>query len=188
MTPEFPIPVTDLDAGGREFSFAVRAAWVRGALEDTGASGSGKDGALKVRASKSGRDVVVRGQLDVDLVTPCARCLKDVTIHLHHPLTALMVPASDVRAAGKGKGGGGDDEESELTSEDLDVIAYSGETIALDELVRDELVLEIPIVPLCSEDCPGISPPPAREATSGEPAIDPRLMPLLRMKKQTEKQ
>jgi uncharacterized protein len=184
MTPEFPIPITDLDAGGREFSFAVRAAWVRGALEDTGATGSGKDGDLKVRASKSGRDVVIRGQLDVDLVTPCARCLNDVTIHLHHPLTALMVPASDMRAARSAKDG---DEDSELTSEDLDVLAYSGETIALDDLIRDELVLEIPIVPLCSEDCPGISPPPAQQAASDAPAIDPRLMPLLRMKKLPEK-
>jgi uncharacterized protein len=133
MTPhEFPIPTTDLDAGGREFDFAVRPAWVR---------------------------------------------LEDVTIHLHHPVTALLVPASDIRAASK-------DADAEMSAEELDVIPYSGETIALDDLVRDELVLEIPIVPLCSEDCPGISPPPAKEDATGEAAIDPRLRPLFRMKKE----
>jgi uncharacterized protein len=186
MTPEFPVSIADLDAGGRELKFAVRAAWIRGALEDTGATAAGPDGELNVRVSKSGNDIVVRGRLDVELVTPCARCLADVTIHLEHPLTALMVPSSEVRS-------GRDDGEVELNPEDLDVVPYSGETIALDDIVRDELVLEIPIVPLCSEDCAGISPPPAARTrgTDGdvteEAAIDPRLLPLLRLKKMTEK-
>jgi uncharacterized protein len=98
-----------------------------------------------------------------------------------------MVPASEMRGAGRAG------EEVELTAEDLDVVTYSGETIALDDIVRDELVLEVPIVPLCSEDCPGISPPPARDAKQGEAsateeaAIDPRLLPLLRLKKMNEK-
>ena len=183
MTTEFPVSIADLDAGGREFKFPVRAAWVRGALEDTGATAAGADGNLDVRVSKSGRDVVVRGTLDIDLQTQCARCLSDVTIHLSHPLTALMVPASEIR-------GGRDGDEVELTAEDLDVLPYSGETIALDDLVRDELVLEVPIVPLCSEDCAGISPPPAvKGEASEEAAIDPRLQPLLRLrlKNSTEK-
>jgi uncharacterized protein len=185
VTPEFPVSIADLDAGGREFKFAVRAAWVRGALEETDATAAGPDGKLDVRVSKSGHDVVVRGRLDIDLQTHCARCLKDVTIHLEHPLTALMVPASDVRSAGRASNDG----ELELTAEDLDVVPYSGETIALDDIVRDELVLEVPIVPLCSEDCAGISPPPQEgDATrSEEAAIDPRLLPLLRLKKITEK-
>ena len=181
MTPEFPVSIAELDAGGREYEFAVRAAWVRGALEGTDATAAGPDGKLAVRISKSGHDVVVRGQLDIELKTQCARCLKDVTIHLEHPLTALMVPASEMR-------GGRAGEEVELSADDLDVVPYSGETISLDEVVRDELVLEVPIVPLCSEDCPGISPPPAPEGeATGEAAIDPRLLPLLRLKKLNEK-
>jgi uncharacterized protein len=185
VTPEFPISVAELDAGGREYKFPVRAAWVRGALEDTDATSAGTDGALDVRVSKSGHDVVVRGRIDIDLQTQCARCLKDVTIHLEHPVTALMVPASEIRAGGRA---GRDGEEVELSAGDLDVVPYSGETIALDDLVRDELVLEVPIVPLCSEDCAGISPPPAVEGdANGEAQIDPRLLPLLRLKKLTEK-
>jgi uncharacterized protein len=180
--PEFPVSIADLDAGGREFTFAVRAAWVRGALEDTDATAAGTDGKLDVRVSKSGRDVIVRGKVDVDLRTQCARCLQDVTIHLAHPITALMVPASDIAANGRGSA------DEDLSPEDLDVVTYSGETIALDDIVRDELVLELPIVPLCSEDCAGISPPPALEGdANGEAQIDPRLLPLLRLKKLTEK-
>ncbi len=180
---EFSIPVADLDAGGRSIAFPVRAAWLRGALEDTEASAAGTDGSLDVRISKSGTDIVVRGQLKAELAVSCARCLGPVTLHVDHPLTALMVPASELKAR-KGEDNGGAD----LENEDLDVLAYHGETVALDELVRDELVLEIPMIPLCSEDCPGISPPPLNDAASSDQnAIDPRLAPLLRLKKMNEK-
>ena len=49
---------------------------------------------------------------------------------------------------------------------------------------QDELVLEIPMIPLCSDACPGISPPPVAEGVAREEnGIDPRLSPLLRLKK-----
>ena len=180
--PEFPVPLADLDAGGREHTFPVRAAWIRGALEDSDATAAGPDGKLDVRVSRSGTDVVVRGHLKADLQMPCARCLENVSLHLEHPVTALMVPAAELRV------GNSADEEAEMAPEDLDVLTYSGDIVALDDLVRDELLLEIPMIPLCSEDCTGISPPPARSGdVSGEPAIDPRFAPLLRLKKMSEK-
>ena len=47
--------------------------------------------------------------------------------------------------------------------------------MVLDDLVRDELLLGIPMIPLCSEGCPGIRPPASgRDADAG---IDPRLRP-----------
>ena len=182
MSHEFPIPIADLDVSGREVKFPVRAAWIRGALEESDATAAGNDGLLDVRVSKSGNDVVVRGHLTADLSVPCARCLEKVALHIDQPLTALMVPASELRSAAQ---------EEDLSPEELDVMTYSGDTVALDELVRDELLLEIPLIPLCSEDCPGMSPPPTRGSDTGgqasESAIDPRLAPLLRLKKMTEK-
>jgi uncharacterized protein len=182
MSHEFPIPIADLDVSGREVKFPVRAAWIRGALEESDATAAGTEGMLDVRVSKSGNDVVVRGHLTADLVVPCARCLEKVTLRIDQPLTALMVPASELRTASK---------DEDLSPEELDVMTYSGDTIALDDIVRDELLLEIPMIPLCSEDCPGMSPPPPRGSDAGEvtpeSAIDPRLAPLLRLKKMTEK-
>jgi uncharacterized protein len=176
-TAEFSIPIHDLDAGGREQRFPVRAAWLRGALEDCDATTAGDDGSLDVRVSKSGTDIVVHGHLKADLQSSCARCLKDTIIHVDQPISALFVSGSTARAER-----GGDED---LPNEDLDVLTYSGDTLVLDDLVRDELVLEIPMIPLCSEDCAGMSPPPSAEPA--EPAIDPRLAPLLRLKKTTEK-
>lgn len=170
---EFAIPVRDLDAAGRPYRFPLRSAWLRGALENTEVATTERDGLVDVRLSKSGHDVVIRGKIEAELVLPCARCLEPARFSVREDLSALATeearskrPASD---------------EEELTGEDADVIPYDGETVVLDDLVRDVLLLGIPMIPLCSEACPGISPDLAR--ASGDEGLDPRLKPLLRLKK-----
>lgn len=198
MAHEFPISVADLDAGGRAFRFTVRANWVRGAFEGHEATAASTDGVLAVRASKSGHDVVVDGTLDATLSVPCARCLTPFELPLHSDIQVLYVPASRVKAPAPKKDVAGpgtekrsakekeDEEEYEFTSEEADTLGYDGETVVLDDLVRDELMLEIPMIPLCSEACTGMSPAPGEpqapsEAGQGQ-RIDPRLAPLLQFR------
>lgn len=193
---ELSIPVHDLDAAGKEVRFRLRAPWVRTLLaegtDDVAAKhgsppievATPNDGELEVRVSKSGTDVVVHGTLKADLTLPCARCLEPAAVRIEQPVTVLMVPRSAMKAGGHG------DEERELTEEEADVLPYDGDVVVLDDLVRDELLLAIPMIPLCSEDCAGIRPipgaQPAEAALETETAIDPRLRPLLRLKKQLQ--
>jgi uncharacterized protein len=179
---EFEIPVRDLDAAGKPFRFPVRAAWLRGALEGTSVGASERDGALELRLSKSGTDVVVRGTLEAHVTAPCARCLEPAPVAVKETISALAVPAPGARASA------GAQDDDDLSPEQADFIAYDGETLVLDDLVRDELLLGIPMIPLCSEACPGIQPQPAPvepEAAAVE-RVDPRLRPLLRLKKNTQ--
>ncbi len=182
--PEFTIKSVDLDAGGKDYRMAVRAPWIRGVLEDHEASATDKDGVLAVRASKSGTDIVVHGTLDATLTVPCARCLEPFETELHADIGVLYVPGSKVKQPGP-------DGEVEYTLQDAeaDTLPYDGETAVLDDLVRDELLLGIPMIPLCSEGCPGMSPAPetnARPSPSSEEAIDPRLAPLLAFRGKTK--
>jgi uncharacterized protein len=178
MTPnEFSFPVNDLDAGGKAVRMPIRAAWLRGVLEGTDIGASAKDGELDVRLSKSGTDVVVRGTLSAELLVPCSRCLEPAVVSVREDVSVLAVP----EAHDRGSGEGGDEEDGEL--EESDVIPYDGETVVLDELVRDELLLGIPMIPLCSESCPGIRPEHPQGAETA--SIDPRLRPLLRLKDKT---
>lgn len=185
VSHEFSVPARDLDAGGKHVRFIVRAAWIRGALEGTDVQQGGADGAIDVRLSKSGTDVVVRGTLAAELSVPCARCLEPARVIVSEPISALVIPAAELAPApkGKGKGEGQDDGDDEpaMAGREAEVIPYDGETVVLDDLVRDELLLAVPMIPLCSESCPGISPEHPEE--SAGPAIDPRLRPLLRLKK-----
>jgi uncharacterized protein len=223
-TPEIKFSVGDLDAGGKQFTFPLRAAWLRGILEGHEATVTGPDGELDVRASRSGNDVVVHGTLRVQLEVPCARCLTPVPLDIDEVLSLLFVPGRvaplpvapkaeakvetkapreprDARDdAKRKKRKRAEEEEYEMSPEDADTLHYDGEVVVLDDVIRDELILETPIFPLCSEDCPGMSAPPGdvpgagkgskattNDAGGGEsPAtktdVDPRLLPLLRLR------
>jgi DUF177 domain-containing protein len=179
-THEFSFPVHDLDVSGKRFRLPVRSTWLRGVLEGTEIDASGRDGNLDLRLSRSGSDVVVRGTLAADLLVPCSRCLERVVVPVREEVSALAVPAVEARGPRTHSPGKERDEDAELAAEDADMLAYDGETVVLDDLVRDELLLGIPMIPLCSEGCPGISPEPSEgEAVA---SIDPRLRPLLGLK------
>lgn len=176
---EFSVSVHDLDAAGKSFRFPVRAAWLRGVLEGTDAQAAATDGELDVRLSKSGTDVVVRGALAAELTAPCARCLAPARLRIHEPISALVVPASALAAP--------DPSDDDAPVGDADVITFDGETVVLDNLVRDELLLGIPMIPLCSEACPGIRPEtsPKAESPAATSDVDPRFRPLLGLKRPT---
>ncbi len=189
MNPaEFSFPISALDAGGKHVQMPIRATWLRGVLEGTAVGPSDGDGELDVRLSRSGNDVVVRGTLAADLVVPCSRCLEPATVLVREEVSLLAVPSAST-PQGRGKHDEtDDDDEAGGDSGEADIIAYDGETLVLDDLVRDELLLGIPMIPLCSEACPGIRPersPSSDAAGSPEDAIDPRLRPLLRLKNKT---
>ena len=180
---DFTIKTSELDAGGKDYSFTVRAPWIRGMLEGHEATATARDGKLAVRASKSGADVVVHGTLDANLNVPCARCLAPFDIDVHADLSVLYVPGAKVKAAEA-------DGEVEYTLEDgeADTLPYDGDTVLLDDLVRDELLLGIPMIPLCSDDCPGMSPGPGSDAKAPSVTkdIDPRLAPLMAFRDKTK--
>jgi uncharacterized protein len=193
-TPEFSFPVNELDAGGKQFRLPVRAAWLRRALEGTDVGAAQRDGELDLRLSRSGPDVVVRGTLSADVTVPCSRCLEPTVVSVREELSTLAVPkgTAGVSQAPRGRQDADkkdkkarettdldDDDES---PEEADVLVYEGDQLVLDDLVRDELLLGIPMIPLCSEACPGISP---EVSVTEEAGIDPRLVPLLKLKNKT---
>lgn len=207
MHPIFAVSVHDIDAGGLARSFELPLSWLEHTLGDTDVSPTGP-GHADVRLSRTGHDVIVRGNVKATLAQPCARCLGPTTTDVEGELSLLLRPARGEPAApghrhaphgaaakeAAKRGGGGkdaargngaprrrDDEEYEFSSEEADHDVYDGETVVLDEFLREALLLEVPSFPLCSEDCPGIRPT-SRAAPQREEPIDPRLSPLRALK------
>lgn len=162
---------------GKDYSFPLREAWLVEALEGTSVrhdSVSG-DGSLSVRASRQGKDIVVHGRLAAGLIAECARCLADAPLAVDAAVGALLTARSaDLRP---------EPDELELTPEDLEREFFSGDRIELDAMVREQLLLEVPIKPLCDEGCPGIEVPAsvAGPANLSEGVVDPRLAPLMKL-------
>lgn len=182
IVAHFTISINDLSETAKAYAFAVDEAWVRQSLEATGVRPAEVEyrGALDVDVQLQGKDVIVRGRLLASVVTECARCLETARIDVDTEVVSLLSPKSAAAAYA---------EELELSADELDQDTYTGDEIHLDSLVREQILLDVPIQPLCAPDCSGLEVPPkvagpqdlkaaARAATGG---VDPRLAPLLSM-------
>jgi len=181
----FQIKVQELDAGGKQYRFPITHAWLDESLQGRGEHDlvlrpdPSFDGDFSLYAEKAGEDVVVRGTIRTRLLTECSRCLADAPI----PVDTEVVALYTARGAGVRPVADAD----ELTPEELDKEFYTGDTVVLDDLVRENVLLEVPMQPLCSESCEGLQVPeeirgPAdlTEAPVHEgKKVDPRLAPLL---------
>jgi uncharacterized protein len=175
---ELVLQLQDIDEVGKDYAFELTPGWLDQALADSPlrrdpAAGPGR---LQIHAQKNGAEVLVDGEAEASLLMACSRCLNDAPLHVHADITALL---SQDRGEAL-------PEELELETEDLDRARFAGHEIVLDELVREHLLLECPMQPLCSPECPGIEVPehvrPKPEDFGGEGQIDPRLLPLKRLR------
>jgi uncharacterized protein len=177
------IPVRDLDEAGRSVSFPVPAAWLRAALAGCEMQPAGSDGEAGVRVSKTGQSIVVRGQIAVDFVVGCARCLAPVALRPSIELSLVLTPVSAPPRKPPKRDG---DDEHEFGSDDTDHDTYEGDEVVLDRFIREAVLLEAPSFPLCSESCEGIRP---HVAASASESREPRLAKLIELaQKRTTKE
>jgi uncharacterized protein len=99
----------------------------------------------------AGDSYLLQGTLHGALIMPCARCLEDALVKVDLPMTFTFVEhfAGDGRAKVKVKV---DDEELEQDER----VAFEHGVIDLGPTIRDELLLALPMKPICSESCLGI--------------------------------
>jgi uncharacterized protein len=100
-----------------------------------------------VSLQKTERDVFVRGKIAGDLVVACSRCAAEAKLALDAKFDATYMPVDEVEEPGV-----------DLSPEDADVRTYVDDEIDLKEMLREELLLALPIAPLCREDCKGLCP------------------------------
>jgi uncharacterized protein len=128
-----------------------------------------------------GTNVHVRGKLTGSIATECGRCLESYELPVGQELDLFYLP----RAKGRPQE---QDEEVELSDRELVVGYYDGERLDLGEVIREQIVLGLPLKRLCREGCLGRCPacgqnrnqaacvcPPAEEPG------DPRLAPLRKL-------
>ncbi len=65
-------------------------------------------------------------------------------------------------------------EEPEMADENPDAIYFQGNSVELDEIVLNNIILSLPIKSLCSEDCKGLCPKCGQNLNEGECSCDTR--------------
>jgi len=125
--------------------------------------------------SKTANEVLVTGNLSVELEMECSRCLKGVQQAQDLAVSVVYHPAEEI---GSEKHGLHDDE--------MDMGFYTGEELDLLELIREQIMLSVLMKPLCYEDCKGICPKCGIDLNTGacscvHKEIDPRLEVLKKL-------
>ncbi|MFZ1863772.1 MAG: YceD family protein [Polyangiales bacterium] len=172
----FVLQIQDLDESGRDWSFAIGEDWLASALADTELRAGSRDARLTVHAQRNGQDVLLQGRIEAQLIATCARCLGDALLDVDLALAALFSP-EHLRPD--------DSDEVDVRLDEVNRDYYAGREIVLDPMVREYLLLEAPMKPLCSEACEGIAVPEhirPPEDVFGESAPDARFAPLLKLK------
>ena len=96
---------------------------------------------LHLRLESVMEGVLVTGELDAPLVGSCARCLEPIEDTLSLDIQELYAYEGST---------------TEATSEEDEVRRVEGDHLELEPMVRDAVVLALPLSPTCTEDCSGL--------------------------------
>ena len=105
--------------------------------------------ALNAHANRKGSRLRLTGRLTSTVQIDCARCLSPVPVSVDEKFDLFYIPSVDPSTL---------KEERELGEEDLMVGFYQGDQIDLDDIVREQIELALPMARLCSDECRGLCP------------------------------
>lgn len=143
------ITVTNIPEEGLTRDFLKDGDWFHSLLPEK----DGNDIAIErisgqYTAIKIGRTISVRGRLETEITLGCCRCLKEFVLPVSAEFKYTFVPVEKMSIK----------EELELTGEDLGFGYYKEDIIELDSIILEQIILQIPIKPLCDESCKGLCP------------------------------
>jgi uncharacterized protein len=128
---------------------------------------------LKASFRKVSGRVHVRGSFVATVVAPCKRCLKDQHLELPVEFSLRMIEESHREAvkdevavegapkrAVKRRSKKDDDEQAQLAAsfelDEVDAEPFNGKSIDMNPIVREQLLLALPVTVVCKEACKGL--------------------------------
>ena len=119
--------------------------------------------------SKSAAKTDVKGSINAPVEVDCTRCLTPISRELDIVFDVDFVDKELFP----------DNKETHLESADLDTDVIEGNELDLSQVVREQILLNIPEQVLCRDDCRGICPTCGKDLNEGdcncgEKEIDPR--------------
>lgn len=132
---------------------------------------------VKGKVRLSGNKVFVNGHVDARAAVECDRCLQPVELPVSADFTLDYITGTDYESSPV----------AELTEAEMSVSVFDGRSIDVDEIVKEQILLAVPIRMLCRDDCKGICPECGIDRNTGEcqcvtDDIDPRWAALRNLK------
>uniref|UniRef100_A0A7C3UWV2 DUF177 domain-containing protein n=1 Tax=Desulfobacca acetoxidans TaxID=60893 RepID=A0A7C3UWV2_9BACT len=150
MNPDLLINIARLKEAGLDLELQLGKDWfARWQAEDPDLEFAGPGSlTVQVHLERLGHEILVRGHLQGNLNLLCSRCLIRFDYPVQSDFDLLLAPESEYLT----------EEEEELSPADLDRDFYTGETVNLESILREQVLLTLPLKPLCAEACKGLCP------------------------------
>lgn len=123
------------------------------------------------------RQIRIEGNLETKVELVCARCLEPVVEEVSRSFDLFYAPLPK----------GAKHQEERLKDDDTEIGFYQGEGIFLADVLKEQVLLALPVKVICQSDCRGLCPSCGANLNHEEcrcetHAADPRLAPLARLK------
>lgn len=123
-----------------------------------------------IRFERRGEGVMASGTFSTIVGLTCSRCSEPFALPVHDEFQVFFTRPSSSR----------EDEEVELSREELDVEFLVEDRIDVLNLIRENILLNLPVQPLCREECRGLCSRCGANLNEGlcgcqKDRIDPRL-------------
>jgi uncharacterized protein len=93
-------------------------------------------------------DIRLKGSFTGSFQVPCARCVEPVEIPLAADFDLIFRPMG-VDTSGA---------ERAITTPETEIGYYQEDSLALEDVLREQVLLSLPVRTLCKEDCKGLCP------------------------------
>ena len=109
---------------------------------------------LELRLESVVEGVLVTGTARARVVGECVRCLEPIERQLDADFQEMFsYPDADTRIARRDEAG-----DDAADADDADVYHLEDDLFDLEPVLRDAVVLALPMQPVCRDDCPGLCP------------------------------
>ncbi len=127
------------------------------------------------------QDIRLKGKLETSLEVACARCLEPVVQEVAREFDLLYRPL----------GTNAGQEELSVTDAEAEIGYYQGEGLLLEDVLREQVLLALPLKTICREECKGLCPHCGRNLNEGqcscaEQVEDPRWAALKEIRNKLE--
>lgn len=93
-------------------------------------------------------EIHAQGEFQVKLASECHRCLEHAEFAIDRKFDLFYRPAEALDT----------EEEIALKEAETEIGFYEGEGVELEEILREQVLLALPVQRLCREDCKGLCP------------------------------
>jgi uncharacterized protein len=134
-------------------------------------------------AERAGAEIRINGSMKTTVEMMCSRCLEPARQDISKSFDLFFRQRDELMFD--------EDQEIELTEKDTQTAFFTGTQLAIGEILREQVLLALPMKALCRVDCKGLCPTCGINLNSGAcncPAetFSPHMDTLLELKKRLE--